>query len=152
MRKNNNEFINETTVRLVLLSKGDHINFRQLAQDCYNYPDREEDCFTMMEKGPAYGEWSNFCYKPVAQRFALGECVQPTDVIVGLSQCVAGFSVEKVMIAFAVMYYSEILYASNMTQRRRIEILNGVLNMDEEIKKLPSCLIDAMNKTFFTNN
>jgi hypothetical protein len=35
-----------------------------------------------------------------------------------------------------------------MTRRGRIGILNDVLNMDEEIKKLPSCLIDKMNETF----
>lgn len=61
---------------------------------------------------------------------------------------IAGFPVEKVMIAFAAMYYSEILNTCKMTQRRRIGILNDVLNMDEEIKKLPSCLIDKMNETF----
>ena len=58
---------------------------------------------------------------------------------------IAGFPVEKVMIAFAAMYYSEILNTCKMTQRRRIGILNDVLNMDEEIKKLAKYIAPDCN-------
>jgi hypothetical protein len=118
-----------------------------LAQEAVNYPDREEACFAMMEKGPAYGAWNEFCYVPVNKRLALGEAVQPTDIIVCLSQRVAGLSVEKIMIVFAMMYYSEFLDSSNVSCKRKCELLKKILNADKEIANLPCLLIDAMNET-----
>ena len=152
MRYYNKDFNDDVIVGLVLSAKGPNLGFRCLAQEAVDYPDREEACFAMMEKGPAYGAWNEFCYVPVDKRLALGEAVQPTDIIVCLSQRVAGLSVEKIMIVFATMYYSEFLDSSNVSCKRRCELLKKILNADKEIANLPRLLIDAMNETFFTNN
>ena len=152
MRYYNKDFNDDVIVGLVLSAKGPNLGFRCLAQEAVNYPDREEACFAMMEKGPAYGAWNEFCYVPVDKRLALGEAVQPTDIIVCLSQRVAGLSVEKIMIVFATMYYSEFLDSSNVSCKRRCELLKKILNADKEIANLPCLLIDAMNETFFMNN
>ena len=152
MRYYDKDFNDAVIVGLVLSAKGPNLSFRCLAQEAVNYPDREEACFAMMEKGPAYGAWNEFCYVPVNKRLALGEAVQPTDIIVCLSQRVAGLSVEKIMIVFATMYYSEFLDSSNVSCKRRCELLKKILNADKEIANLPCLLIDAMNETFFTNN
>lgn len=152
MRYYDKDFNDAVIVGLVLSAKGPNLSFRCLAQEAVNYPDREEACFAMMEKGPAYGAWNEFCYVPVDKRLALGEAVQPTDIIVCLSQRVAGLSVEKIMIVFATMYYSEFLDSSNVSCKRRCELLKKILNADKEIANLPCLLIDAMNETFFTNN
>ena len=152
MRYYNKDFNDDVIVGLVLSAKGPNLSFRCLGQEAVNYPDREEACFAMMEKGPAYGAWNEFCYVPVDKRLALGEAVQPTDIIVCLSQRVAGLSVEKIMIVFATMYYSEFLDSSNVSCKRRCELLKKILNADKEIANLPCLLIDAMNETFFTNN
>lgn len=152
MRYYDKDFNDAVIVGLVLSAKVPNLSFRCLAQEAVNYPDREEACFAMMEKGPAYGAWNEFCYVPVNKRLALGEAVQPTDIIVCLSQRVAGLSVEKIMIVFAMMYYSEFLDSSNVSCKRRCELLKKILNADKEIANLPCLLIDAMNETFFTNN
>ena len=115
MRNCNKDFNDEVIVGLILSTKDPNLGFRCLAQEAVDYPDREEACFTMMEQGPAYGDWNEFCYVPVDKRLALGEAVQPTDIIVCLSQRVAGLSVEKMMIVFATMYYSEVLDNSNVS-------------------------------------
>ena len=152
MRYYDKDFNDAVIVGLVLSAKGPNLSFRCLAQEAVNYPDREEACFAMIEKGPAYGAWNEFCYVPVDKRLALGEAVQPTDIIVCLSQRVAGLSVEKMMIVFATMYYSEVLDNSNVSCKRKCELLKKTLNADKEIANLPCLLIDAMNETFFTNN
>ena len=152
MRYYDKDFNDAVIVGLVLSAKGPNLSFRCLAQEAVNYPDREEACFAMMEKGPAYGAWNEFCYVPVNKRLALGEAVQPTDIIVCLSQRVAGLSVEKIMIVFAMMYYSEFLDSSNVSCKRKCELLKKILNADKEIANLPCLLIDAMNETFFMNN
>ena len=152
MRYYNKDFNDDVIVGLVLSAKGPNLGFRCLAQEAVDYPDREEACFAMMEKGPAYGAWNEFCYVPVNKRLALGEAVQPTDIIVCLSQRVAGLSVEKKMIVFAMMYYSEFLDSSNVSCKRKCELLKKILNADKEIANLPCLLIDAMNETFFMNN
>lgn len=152
MRYYDKDFNDAVIVGLVLSAKGPNLGFRCLAQEAVDYPDREEACFAMMEKGPAYGAWNEFCYVPVNKRLALGEAVQPTDIIVCLSQRVAGLSVEKIMIVFAMMYYSEFLDSSNVSCKRKCELLKKILNADKEIANLPCLLIDAMNETFFMNN
>lgn len=135
------------TAMLLTQEKGTRQTFRGLAEEMAADPNREQACFEMMEQGPAYDQWDSFDYMNFRKRILGGERVYPTDVIVNISKLIAGYPVEKTMLSMAAKYYDNKLDTS-ISGKRRLHMLQQLINQDPAVQELPSELLEAMNRLF----
>ena len=124
--------------------------FRTHSEWMVENPDREEICYVMMEQGPAFGDWETFDYYPFRERVLSGQDLRSTDTIVNISKKIAGYLVEKTMLASAAEYYLMMLHkhVPKNSAKKNLDLLQYLINRDEELQDLPSELMDAMNQLF----
>lgn len=142
-------FKDEITVSMLLWQKPGKDIFRKHSEWMVANPNREEICYVMMEQGPAFGDWDDFDYYPFRERALSGKDLRSTDTIVNISKKIAGYLVEKTMLASAAEYYLRVLHrCTSNSARKNLILLQHVINRDPELQELPTELMDAMNELF----
>ena len=122
-------FRDEIAISAILWQKPGKDIFRKHSEWMVANPDREEICYVMMEQGPAFGDWDDFDYYPFRERALSGEDLRSTDTIVNISKKIAGYLVEKTMLATAAEYYLRVLHkCTSSNAKRNLVLLQHLIN------------------------